>query len=326
MTPKISVIVPVYNADQYLPSCIDCILSQSFSDFELILVDDGSPDNCGRICDEYAQKDGRIRVFHQTNGGASSARNVGIANACGTYLCFIDADDSVAPQFLNELVEDIELEENIGLVIQGTRKFFSNGTTQDFVPKSKIIHLPEDEELYYSINRFFGPVSKLFRHSVIDEHHLLFNTNLVVAEDYDYLLRYLYRINKIHVSGKVNYFINSHEGSLSSRIYSFEQEYLVYRNTYDLASTYNSRYDKGEWFYFPSFLLIRTLFSNYQNEYNKEQRLEHLNRFSDEERRHFSNNFMANTLFLKAINFLFAHRMHIMLDMLMSWRFKPNKK
>lgn len=325
-SPSVSVIVPVYNAEQYLPHCIDSILSQSFADFELILVDDGSPDNCGKICDEYEKKDSRVRVFHQVNGGASSARNVGIENAHGKFLCFIDADDTVAPHFLNELVLDIELEDNIDLVIQGSRKFFSNGSTQDFVPKSKISCLSEDDELFYSINRFLGPVSKLFRCNIIEQYHLLFDTNLVVAEDYDFLLRYLNRVNKIYASDKVNYFINSHEGSLSSRIYSFEQEFLVFRNTYELASTYNNRYKKGEWFNFPSFLLIRTLFSNYQNVYNKEQRLEHLRRFSEEERRNFFKNFKADTLFLKVVNYLFTHRMHLMLDVLMSWRIKPNKK
>lgn len=83
MEPKISVIVPVYKVEEYLHRCIDSILSQSFTDFELILVDDGSPDNCGKICDEYAQKDSRVRVFHKPNRGVSSARNLGLDNATG---------------------------------------------------------------------------------------------------------------------------------------------------------------------------------------------------------------------------------------------------
>lgn len=326
LTPKISVIVPVYKVEQYIHRCIDSILSQSFTDFELILVDDGSPDNCGKICDEYAQKDSRIRVFHKPNGGASSARNTGIENACGKYLCFIDADDFVTTQHLNELVLDIELEENIGLVIQGTRKFFPNGTTKDYIPQKKICSLQENDQLYYSIYQYIGPVSKLFQHDVIKNHHLLFNTNLVVAEDYDFLLRYLYQIKKIHVSDKANYFIYSHEGSLSSRIYTFEQEFVVFRNAYNLAITYSNIYKHGEWFSFPSFLLTRTLFSNYLNVYNKKQRLEHLNKFSYDERRMFRRNFKANTLFLKSIKFLYTHHIYFILDALMHWRIKPNKK
>ena len=93
MTPKISVIVPVYNVEKYLPRCIDSILSQTFTDFELLLIDDGSPDNCGKICDEYAAKDSRVRVFHKPNGGVSSARNLGLDNARGEWIAFIDSDD-----------------------------------------------------------------------------------------------------------------------------------------------------------------------------------------------------------------------------------------
>lgn len=91
--PKISIIVPVYQAEAYLGACIDSILTQSFQDFELILVDDGSEDHSGGICDEYAQLDGRIRVLHTQNGGPGMARNRGAAAACGDYLCFLDADD-----------------------------------------------------------------------------------------------------------------------------------------------------------------------------------------------------------------------------------------
>jgi len=94
-----SIIVPVYKVEPYLRRCIDSILAQTFLDFELILVDDGSPDNCPGICDEYAEKDSRIKVIHQTNGGLSSARNRGIAAAEGEYLLFCDSDDYVSPHW-----------------------------------------------------------------------------------------------------------------------------------------------------------------------------------------------------------------------------------
>lgn len=106
--PLISVIVPVYKVEAYLSRCIDSILSQTFTDFELILVDDGSPDNCGKICDEYAEKDSRVRVIHQENGGLSSARNAGIdwvfANSDSQWLTFIDSDDWIHPQYLELLL------------------------------------------------------------------------------------------------------------------------------------------------------------------------------------------------------------------------------
>ena len=106
--PKISVIVPVYNVEQYLPRCIDSILNQTFTDFELLLIDDGSTDGSGAICDEYARKDSRIRVFHKENGGVSSARNLGLYNAKGKYIAFIDADDWVESRSLPAFVKALE--------------------------------------------------------------------------------------------------------------------------------------------------------------------------------------------------------------------------
>lgn len=105
MNPKISVIVPVYNVEKYLHRCIDSILAQTFTDFELLLIDDGSTDGSGAICDEYATKDNRVRVFHKENGGVSSARNLGLDNMRGGYLTFVDSDDWVDSTYLGELIE-----------------------------------------------------------------------------------------------------------------------------------------------------------------------------------------------------------------------------
>lgn len=101
----ISVIVPVYKVEQYLRECVDSILTQTFHDFELILVDDGSPDRCPNICDEYAARDSRVKVIHQPNGGLSAARNAGIEVARGEYLTFIDSDDYVSPAYLQKLYD-----------------------------------------------------------------------------------------------------------------------------------------------------------------------------------------------------------------------------
>ena len=102
--PQISVIVPVYKVEQYLHECVDSILGQTYRDFELILVNDGSPDNCGAICDEYAEKDDRVRVIHQENRGLSGARNTGIDAARGEYITFVDSDDLVDRRYLEVLM------------------------------------------------------------------------------------------------------------------------------------------------------------------------------------------------------------------------------
>ena len=107
--PEISVIVPVYKVEQFLHRCVDSILSQSFADFELILVDDGSPDNCGAICEDYKAKDSRIHVIHRENGGLSAARNTGIdyvmAHSDSEWIAFVDSDDWVHPDYLRVLYD-----------------------------------------------------------------------------------------------------------------------------------------------------------------------------------------------------------------------------
>lgn len=105
--PAISIIVPIYKVEKYLPRCLDSILAQTFADFECILVDDGSPDNCGKICDEYAEKDSRIKVIHKANGGQSSARNAGLDIAKGDYIGFIDSDDWIEPNMYELLLNDL---------------------------------------------------------------------------------------------------------------------------------------------------------------------------------------------------------------------------
>ena len=101
--PLISVIVPIYNVEKYLNRCIDSIIAQTYKNIEIILIDDGSPDNCGAICDEYATKDSRIKVIHKKNGGLSDARNAGIDIAKGKYISFIDSDDFVSRYFIETL-------------------------------------------------------------------------------------------------------------------------------------------------------------------------------------------------------------------------------
>ena len=105
---KISILVPVYNVEQYLPRCIESVLTQDFQDWEMILVDDGSPDKCPQICDEYAKKDKRLRVVHKVNGGLVSARLAGFEASVGKYLMFLDSDDYLLPDALSILYNKIE--------------------------------------------------------------------------------------------------------------------------------------------------------------------------------------------------------------------------
>ena len=106
---KISIIIPVYKVERYLDRCIESVLQQSYSNLEVLLIDDGSPDNCGRLCDQWAEKDTRIRVIHKENGGLSDARNIGLVSATGDYIVFVDSDDFIAPDMVQNLYDALNL-------------------------------------------------------------------------------------------------------------------------------------------------------------------------------------------------------------------------
>lgn len=117
-SPFFSIVIPIYKVEKYLNKCVDSILTQDFTDFELILVDDGSPDECPEICDEYALKDFRVKVLHKTNGGLSSARNVGIRNARGNYIIFVDSDDYWnSKQALSIIFGKLSIVENVDVLV-----------------------------------------------------------------------------------------------------------------------------------------------------------------------------------------------------------------
>ena len=105
--PLVSVIVPVYKVEDYLDKCVESIVKQTYKNLEIILVDDGSPDNCPSMCDSWAQKDSRIKVIHKENGGVSSARNSALDTAAGDYICFVDSDDFIEPNAVGYMLENI---------------------------------------------------------------------------------------------------------------------------------------------------------------------------------------------------------------------------
>lgn len=187
----VSIIIPIYNAEKNLRRCIESILSQTFSDFELILVDDGSTDNSLEICEEFQSHDSRIRVFHKVNSGASSTRNFGIKKAKGEYLTFSDADDWVEPIWLENMLVNMH---NTDLVIQG---YIYHQSGQIPVYK-KIANHHVFRQDYSSIcsellkTAHMGYLwSMLFRTAIIREHHLSLYENMTFHEDLDFILRYL---------------------------------------------------------------------------------------------------------------------------------------
>ena len=127
MDTLVSIIIPVYNAEKRLVKCIDSILTQSYIHFELLLINDGSKDSSGTICDAYAQKDNRVKVFHKENGGASSARNIGIERATGEYIVFVDSDDYVEKDYLSAFFVDPLNEDKFTFVVQSLKNLYDDG-------------------------------------------------------------------------------------------------------------------------------------------------------------------------------------------------------
>lgn len=226
----ISIIVPVYNVEQYLSRCIDSILNQTFTDFELLLIDDGSPDKSGEICDEYALKDSRIRVFHKDNGGVSSARNLGLDNANGEWIYFVDADDMLYKDALETLFS--RASNNIDSVIGGFTRFGAN---------IKDIKVDDIEAVWCykkALLDFYHPIyqynnwylwNRLFRHSIINNSNLRFNEDIYFKEDGLFVVKFLCMSKQnVYVTTKpvYKYFINR-QGAMRSLLYQFNEKYLT---------------------------------------------------------------------------------------------------
>ncbi len=212
---EISVIVPVYKVEAYLSRCIDSILAQSFTDFELILVDDGSPDYCGKICDKYASKDARIRVIHQQNGGAASARNAGIDIAKGEWLAFIDSDDWVHPDYLKMLFEAVK---EFGADVSACRyKTVEDGTQVNNGSETALISAENAEE-YWVKDRTGAvvPWGKLYKSELFEA--LRFPDG-VIGEDEFVSYKVLFGCNKLIVMDNVLYYYFDNRDGVSKSNY-----------------------------------------------------------------------------------------------------------
>ncbi len=212
--PEISVIVPVYNTEEYLRRCIDSILAQTFTDFELILVDDGSTDNSGKICDEYAQTDKRVRVFHNENGGVSSARNFGLDMAQGKYIMFSDSDDVVSQYWISRLMEHLDVDT---LAVGG---YCNSKEKLGQVFNLKISYKVSSQEYYkYKIAGIAGYVCNcIFCKHIININSLRFReikNSGDFNEDLVFVLQYVKLMKYVSYTGYTDYFYDNHTDSLS---------------------------------------------------------------------------------------------------------------
>ena len=186
---KYSVIVPVYNVEKYLDRCINSIISQKYNNFELILVDDGSPDNCPEICDNWAKKDSRIKVIHKENGGLSSARNAALDIAKGDYILFVDSDDYVESNYFDEIEKFAE--RNSLIVFTAIQKK-PNGDKKREIKNLDNSYSIFEKTKYLISSRIINTVwSKIFDRGLIEKYNMRFGEKFVPAEDFAFSMQYL---------------------------------------------------------------------------------------------------------------------------------------
>ena len=220
-----SVIVPIYNIEKYIRRCIDSVLEQSFTDFELILVDDGSPDNCPLICDEYAKRDSRIKVIHKENGGLVSARQAGIRVACGDYIFNLDGDDSICSNALasaQKIISDTNAD-----IVSFSYKYCINGKigdiVEDAVPEGLYNKAQIEEYIYPKLlsdknmeHIFYYLWGKAIKRELVLKHQLNVNPAISLGEDLSCVVPCYLDAQTVYMSKKAIYLYTIRNDSIST--------------------------------------------------------------------------------------------------------------
>ena len=214
MDELVTVIIPVYKVEQYLPRCVDSVLAQTYRNLEIFLVDDGSPDDCGRICDEYAEKDGRIKVIHKENGGLSDARNAALDVCAGEYISFVDSDDYVSEDFIESLIHAIRTH-HTRLAVCGIMKFNESG-------KMHVDYSPSGTEKIASGEEMMETVWRPAAWNKLYHRDLFQNIRFPYGKLYEDMFIYhdiLAQIDRLSFTGKNSYYYNNRQNSIINRKY-----------------------------------------------------------------------------------------------------------
>lgn len=252
---KISVIIPVYNKARYIEKTINSILNQTYTNFELVIIDDGSNDGSEKICDEYSKKDSRIKVIHLKNGGVSNARNIGLSIAKGKYIQFIDSDDYIDKNMFDNLATIMD-KYNPDIVMSGITKVnHQNEDIKEILPKLKgmktRLEMLENFAEEQHTTGIFGCVSnKLIKRSVIIENNIRFNEKIKLAEDLDFYLNLYNYIDNIYFCDKsFYYYIQNAENSSTSEfiVNDYFCQILIILREKELLINNNSLNTKNEY-------------------------------------------------------------------------------
>lgn len=228
---KVSIIVPVYKVEQYIRECLDSIKEQTFTDWECLLIDDGSPDNSGKICDEYAQSDARFRVFHVSNGGVSRARNIGLDNMAGEWVMFVDSDDLIAVNTLETCLDNVEINDLDILQFSFTRSKECLGGDDGI--HTDVLSLAE-----YAKSKKIQvcAAGSLLRTSIIQGNNIRFDTTLKLAEDQLFIYEYMDLSKRFMRIGRQLYYYRDSPNSATSH-----QKPEDVRNSIEQLSAYKQQ-------------------------------------------------------------------------------------
>lgn len=229
INPKISVIVPVYKAEKYLHRCVDSLLAQTFQDFEILLIDDGSPDKSGEICDNYSMNNSKVRTFHLPNSGVSIARNLGIEKAEAEWICFVDSDDWVEETYLSNFLQE-DLHEN-QIVLQSILLDFEYAPHRntslieynDCICKFPFASIMENQRILHD----GYPYAKLYNKNILQKRNIRFPLNLSTHEDHVFVWTYLSYIKEIRLCSNFSYHYMRRGNETLSTKYHPSEEYIL---------------------------------------------------------------------------------------------------
>lgn len=258
MSPKLSVIVPVYNVENYLEDCIKSILTQSFQDFELILVNDGSTDNSLQICKQYQELDKRVKVFDKSNGGVSTARNRGIKEAIGEWVYFVDADDTIC----EGLFTILETKQSCDIIQFGYHTIQPNGTIITKYPHSNIVYNSADEFITKSKFNILSLWIHFIKSEVIKKNQITFSEGIKYAEDLEFVIKCYACASAIEKEPIIGYNYYIRESSAMSKAYTFNNakiHLLVANNLIDFFT--QNKLNKGPFFKSRIEYMIKSYFS-----------------------------------------------------------------
>lgn len=253
--PILSIIIPVYNVEPYLERCMKSVLHQTLQDIEIILVDDGSPDNCPGLCDAYGEKDSRIRVIHKANGGLGMARNSGLEVAVGKYVAFLDSDDFVDTDFYEQLICSAE-EQQADMCIAGfTDEFFTKSVPYPNIYAGKVFQKPDTVDVV--LRSMIGADKKgeddmgmsvwksVYSRKLIERTNLKFVSERVyISEDIIFNICFLGKAEKVSVIDSVGYHYCHNENSLTTRYK--KDRFEMYKKLYNYEIKLLKKYDSFE--------------------------------------------------------------------------------